>query len=444
MGCREPQPGSPRGRSGISIHGKREGLRRSPGAAVKRSAKPSSTPSSNSGDAAALHRFLDSMLSGLRILLVTPRYVPLTGGVETHVREIANRLSHRGFDVTVLTTDVTGRLPPIDRSERVKVIRVPGYPRNRDYYWSPAVHRIAADPRWDIVHCQGIHTFVPPLAMLGAIRSATPFFVTFHTGGHSSRLRVRLRGLQWLALAPLLRRAERLIAVSNFERGLFAALPGLSKRRIVVIPNGGDLPVGEGEAVDVDPHLIISLGRLERYKGHQRAIAALPLLHQRIPNVHLRIVGSGPYRHELVAQARTLGVAQSVRISAINSTDREGMARLLASAAVVVLLSDYEAHAIAAIEAIALGRPVVLTDATGLHDLVEAKLAHGVSPKAGPREIADAIHTEMTSPSPRDTHIPTWDDAVDHLADLYAHAARARLPAIDARRAGSRSRPRSL
>jgi glycosyltransferase involved in cell wall biosynthesis len=366
------------------------------------------------------------MSSALRVLLVTPRYVPLTGGVETHVREVANRLSRRGYDITVLTTDVTGDLPPVDEMGQVRVIRVPAYPRNRDYYWSPEVYRLTSGASWDIVHCQGVHTLVPPLAMLGAIRSRTPFFVTFHTGGHSSRLRQPLRKLQWLALAPLLRRAERLVAVSNFERTLFSAVPGISARRIVVIPNGGDLPLGDGRVIDIDPNLIISLGRLERYKGHQRAIEALPTLSRRLPDVRLHIVGSGPYSEQLATRAQRLGVDDRVHISAIDSTDRDGMARLLASAAVVVLLSDYEAHAIAAIEAIALGRPVVVTDSTGLHDLVEANLAHGISPKAGHNEIAEAIHSEMVSPRPREANIPTWDDAVDLLSDMYERTIRDR------------------
>jgi glycosyltransferase involved in cell wall biosynthesis len=359
----------------------------------------------------------------LRVLLVTPRYAPLMGGVETHVREVATRLADRGFSVSVLTTDLTGELPPVDIASRVNLIRVRAFPRGRDYYWSPDVYRMVARGGWDVIHCQGIHTLVPILAMSAAIRSRTPFFLTFHTGGHSSKFRNASRRLQWLVLAPLLRRAERLIAVSRFEERLFAGVPGIPKQRIVVIPNGADLPFQGGAEVSVDPNLIVSLGRLERYKGHQRAIAATALLADRLPDVRLQIVGSGPYRAALEAIAQRLGVAGRVTIGSIRSTDRDAMARLLARAAVVVLLSEYEAHAIAVIEAIALGRPVVVADATGLHDLVEAGLARGVPLKSSAARIAQAICEEIIAPTRRETRISTWDDAVSRLAELYEQAS---------------------
>ena len=52
--------------------------------------------------------------SALRVLLVTPRYPPLTGGVETHVREVATRLVKRGVRTTVLPTDLDQSLPQVD------------------------------------------------------------------------------------------------------------------------------------------------------------------------------------------------------------------------------------------------------------------------------------------------------------------------------------------
>jgi glycosyltransferase involved in cell wall biosynthesis len=353
------------------------------------------------------------------VLFVTPRYAPLTGGVETHVREVARRMPARGYDVTVLSVDLTGEEPEIENSDGVTLRRVAAFPRDRDYYWSPHIYRAVADESWDIVHCQGVHTFVPILAMAAAIRKRVPYFVTFHTGGHSSPVRRFIRPAQWLALGPMLRRARRLIAVSEFEREFFARLPGIPRRRLVVIPNGADLPLIERGDVQVDNGLIVSLGRLEKYKGHQQAIAALPALVRRMPEAHLLIVGTGPYRPELERRAEQLGIADRVSFASIDSADREGMARLLAKAGAVVLLSEYEAHAIAAIEAIALGRPVIVTDATGLHDLVEAGLTRGVNAKAKPSEIAAAIFDEIASPRVRKTRIPTWDDAAEKLDRLY-------------------------
>src|SRR5262249_45777190 len=51
----------------------------------------------------------------LRLLMVTPRYLPETGGAEIHVHEVATRLADAGVDVTVLTTDRHGTLPARER-----------------------------------------------------------------------------------------------------------------------------------------------------------------------------------------------------------------------------------------------------------------------------------------------------------------------------------------
>ena len=53
---------------------------------------------------------------------------------------------------------------------------------------------------------------------------------------------------------------------------------------------------------------MLSSGRLERYKGHHRAIEALPLLRSTHPDAHLVILGGGPYEAELRALAERLGV----------------------------------------------------------------------------------------------------------------------------------------
>jgi len=365
------------------------------------------------------------MTRPMRLLMVTPRFAPLTGGVETHVREVADRLTRRGHEVTILTTDAVGDLSRDERVGDLRVVRVPAYPMNRDYYWAPQVYRVASSGTWDVIHCQGIHTFVPVLGMTAAIKAKTPFLVTFHSGGHSSPIRARMRRLQWLAVAPLLRRAEKLIAVSQYERQLFSSVPGIPRERLVVIPNGGDLPL-VGRPAAVDNNLVLSLGRLERYKGHQRAIDAMPILKRTLPNLRLRIVGSGPFRAALERQAVQLGVADSVEIGAVDSADRTAMAALLSRAAVIVLLSDYEAHAIAAIEAIALGRPVIVMDSTGLGDLVRAGMARGVPPSAGAPEIAAAIEDELASPTRREVRIPTWEEAVTRLEELYLTAVERR------------------
>jgi len=125
----------------------------------------------------------------LRVLMVTPRFLPLLGGVEMHVDQVARRLVERGVQVTVLTTDTTGELPRREHLAGIEVRRVPAWPARRDYYFAPGLYGEIRDSRSDVVHVQSFQTLVAPVAMHASLRADLPYVVTFHAGGHSSRLR---------------------------------------------------------------------------------------------------------------------------------------------------------------------------------------------------------------------------------------------------------------
>ena len=278
------------------------------------------------------------------MLMVCPRYLPEFGGTEMHVHEVTRRLSALGgFEITVLTTDRSRRLPREEVVEGISVLRVPAWPRRRDYYLAPGIAAVIRRRGWDLVHCQGIHNLVPLIAMISARQAGIPYLVTFHTGGHSSRLRNAMRTTQWRLAGPLLRNAVSLIAVSRFEAAALTQQARLGDSRVMVIRNGGTLPPPGPGTVAV-PGRIVSSGRLVRYKGHQRVIEALPYVMRDIPEAHLLILGSGPYKRDLYELARHLGVYDRVSIEHVAPADRQGMATALAGSCVVAALSDYEAQ----------------------------------------------------------------------------------------------------
>src|SRR5437016_4013818 len=98
----------------------------------------------------------------MRVLLVASSYLPHMGGLETHVYEVGRRLARAGVEVTILTTDLSGRLPTIEKSEDMEIRRVRAWPTNRDYYFAPDIYGIVTNGSWDLVHCQGFHNLVPP------------------------------------------------------------------------------------------------------------------------------------------------------------------------------------------------------------------------------------------------------------------------------------------
>lgn len=360
--------------------------------------------------------------SPLRVLMVAARYLPYMGGLETHVHEVGRRLVRAGVEVTILTTDVSGQLPVVEESEGMFIRRVPAWPANKDYYFAPGIYRGITHGSWDIVHCQGYHNLVAPLAMWAARRAKIPYVVTFHSGGDSSHLRKAFRGIQRMALRPLLAQAKQLICPSRWELEFFRERLHLPRKQFVVIPNGAHhLP----EAMDsvretTDDVLVLSVGRLERYKGHQRVIAALPKLLEHVPDARLRIVGVGPYESSLHEIARKHGVTERVEIRSVLPGDQNGMASLIARADLVTLLSEHEAQGIAVLEALALRRPVLVAGTSALQEFADQGFARAVPLKSTPEEVAEAMLRQLRQPlQPLNIELPTWDDCAAALLSLY-------------------------
>jgi glycosyltransferase involved in cell wall biosynthesis len=363
--------------------------------------------------------------------MVAFRYLPFLGGVELHVAEVTRRLAARGVDVTILTTDTTGTLPSEENLAGVNIKRVRAWPANRDYYLAPRVYTEIARGAWDVVHVQAYHTFVGPLAMLAAQRARLPYVVTFHAGGHSSRLRHALRPLQLSLVRPLLARADRLVALAPFEIEHYSQRLRVPRERFVLVSNGSDLPrPATLRDVPRSASLIASLGRLERYKGHHRALAAMPPILERRPEARLWIAGSGPYEAALRQLAVALGVSEAVEIRAIPVEEREQMARELSRVKVVVSLSEFETQPIAALEALSTGCRLVVADTPGLRALGEDGLARVVPFESSPEDVAAAVLDELERPAITDPpKLPTWDECADGLLELYESVVRRRRAA---------------
>ena len=355
----------------------------------------------------------------LRILLATARYLPDRGGTEVHTHQVATRLAARGADVTILSTAPHGPFERESRDGPVRLILVRAWPPGRDYYLAPQLVGIIRRGETDIVHCQGYHTFVGPIVMLAALSAHIPYVVTLHSGGHSSRLRQAIRPAQARLLRPLLRRADQLIASSAFEAELFAKRTRIPLSHFIVIPSGVDLPPTVPEPMPPSPPLLLSIGRLESYKGHHRIIQALGTLERARPGVRLRIVGTGPFEQNLRSLADQLGVAHLVEIASVPADRRDEMARLLQSAACVVMLSEYESQGLAIQEALGLGRPLLVSDNSALRELARHPNVRAVGADATSGEIAAALSELIDAPSVVPPPVFTWDECTEALLDVY-------------------------
>ena len=360
----------------------------------------------------------------LRVAMVSALALPEMGGIETHVHEVSTRLAGAGVDVTVLTTDRSGELPIEEEFPGYHVRRWRAYPRSRDYCLAPGLARHLMSERYDVVHVQGIRTLLAPTALAAARRAGVPSVLTLHTGGNRSALRHSLRPIQFWLSSPLLRRTAALVAVCEYERHKLAALLGVSDGTIRLIRNGCDpLPIDpSAEKQDGSP-LLVSVGRLERFKGHHRILGAMPAILAQAPNARLVLVGNGPYEKPLRAMANRLGVADRVSICCFGPDRRGSLGRLVADADVFCLLSESEAHPIAVMEAVGAGTKALVADTSGLSELGRAGLVTTIALEASAEQIAatalDLAAAPRTAPPP----LMSWDGCAAQLHHLYCEIA---------------------
>jgi len=215
----------------------------------------------------------------------------------------------------------------------------------------------------------------------------------------------RMLKLLWIAAFERrnLERAAAVHVTSTVEAEDFTAL-GLKTNRIVVIPNGIDIPSSLDLAddrngsllTDTNATTVLSLGRLNWKKRLDLLIAAMPY----VPSVHLVIAGNDEegHRPELEAMAADLGLSH--RISFLGPVHGEAKWRLLASADVFAMPSHSENFGISALEAMACGVPVIVTKRVGLADSV-ADMRAGLVVDSEPRSIANAIETLARDPEGR-------------------------------------------
>jgi glycosyltransferase involved in cell wall biosynthesis len=119
--------------------------------------------------------------------------------------------------------------------------------------------------------------------------------------------------------------------------------------------------------------IVTMLSRLSPEKGPQYLLEAMPQVIQRVPSAKLLMIGDGPQRALLQQQVRQLGIERHVVWA--GKMPRQRAFAHLAISDVVAIPSQWEGFGLAAIEAMAFGKPVVASDIDGLREVV----AHGQS-----------------------------------------------------------------
>lgn len=137
--------------------------------------------------------------------------------------------------------------------------------------------------------------------------------------------------------------------------------------------------------------------RLMPAKGNRYLVDAVKPIVEQIPEAHVYIAGEGELHGELEAQARALGITDRLHFLGF----QRDVAAVLSAYDLVVFPSLWEGTPLTSFEALAMGKPIVSTDADGLRDILRDQVDAVIVPKESGRAIADAVVALERDPATR-------------------------------------------
>lgn len=324
---------------------------------------------------------------GLRVLYWTEVFFPYTGGTEVLGGNLLAGLRTRGHEFEIVTSHGPLDLPDEDDHEGLPVHRLPFFAAvaDRDVVRMARTRRRAGEIKAafapDLIHVQSVGP-----SLLFHLHSArgypAPWIFTPH-----APLTDQATGSGTI-LGEALRTADELVCISETQRDSILRIAPGAVPRTSVIHAGLDPPALEPAPLPFDPPRLVCLGRHVRDKGLDIAVAAFARLTGRFPDLRLTVIGDGPERPALERQAARLDLGGRIdfpgRVPEIPP--------YLDAATVVVMPSRWEeTFGLVALEAALMARPVVVTRAGALPEVVVHGETGLVVEKEDDEGVAEAI-----------------------------------------------------
>ncbi len=328
----------------------------------------------------------------MKILIISPGYPParLVGGVEVHVREIAERLA-KDNNVEVHTMDGVTISAQKDILNGVKVIRFKPIALGKTILRipPPQMLRSIRNSGADIIHAHSIHTLVPLFASLGSKESQLVITSHYAGGTRSSRLRRILFRMYKPLLQYCLDKASRIICVSEVEKENITRDFKVYNKKITIIPNGvRTFTSGHVRRRNTEEFRILYVGRLDfASKKIDKLIEAFAIINRN--DFRLVMIGDGPDRKNIIRMIDHLKILDRVEMI-LNASEKE-LANEYHKADLFVMLSPHESFGIAVREALAAGVKAIVSKSGATEELASKNYAYGIDPPVTPEKIAEAI-----------------------------------------------------
>ncbi len=324
----------------------------------------------------------------MRILMLSWEFPPkVVGGLARHVDELSAALVRQGHDVHVITANAENA-PEFEVYKGIKVYRVKSFRTKHLNFIDEILQlnlgmlehaiKLLKTEHFDFVHA---HDWLVAHAALTLKRSfGTPIITTIHATEHGrwsgihNELQNYIHSTEWL----LNYESIGTIVCSYYMKNELQTIFGLPSNKLYVLPNGVEAKKFDIDFdqwnfrrnfVHDDEKLVMSVGRMVPEKGFQVLTDAALRVLQNYNNVRFIVAGKGGMLDSLRAKAERLGISNKVTFWGYMSD--EDLNKLFIVSDVAVFPSLYEPFGITAIEGMAAGTPIVVSDAGGLGEIVD-------------------------------------------------------------------------
>ena len=311
----------------------------------------------------------------MRVAQLTPEFPPpLIGGGGYHTYYLVRELVRKGIDVEVFTLNIQNtfllkKTKVETQFGKVQVFRVPAcYIPKTIYPMAPKLIPLLLKKDPDIIHAHGYQFFTSDAASIVTRIKKIPLILTLHGFPRGFNKPIHKTYFNLIG-EKTLKTAQKIISVSSIVAQEFKDV-GVPKEKIAIVSNGvnidefKNMPKGKRfkrrPNMKKDERIILTIGRLERIKGFQYLIKALPSIMKKIGPAKLVIAGP---EFNYGIQLKKLVQETKVKDHVIFYGPIGGKEKIEAFAAadVVAIPSLYEGFSIVLLEALAAGKPVVAT-----------------------------------------------------------------------------------
>ncbi len=299
-------------------------------------------------------------------------YPDVVGGLEIHAHELSKMQAKLGHTVMVFTSD-TNNLPKEEFKDGYTIIRyfrimkLFGNSISLDFFTRLMKNRY----KYDIIHAHS-HLFMSTnVCAFMRLIGSSPLVITHH-GLMSASASVWLNTLYLKTIGRwTLNCADKIICYTDEEKARLRSFLNIDERKIVVIPNGvnTDLFCPDKNALRSSSPTILWVGRFVPGKGVNVLIDAFYLVNKHFPDARLLLVGDGPLRECITKQIENSGLTNSVRIFV--HVDNAKLPEVYNESDIFVLPSLMEGVPRTILEAMACGKPVIITEFPHLEKIIE-------------------------------------------------------------------------